>query len=77
MMNDKKYDHPEQYKTDKESLFDKFESEKNVDPLPVEDLNEEVKEEKEGEDSKDTSSTQKKYEADFKTIKKKKIFGDD
>lgn len=77
MNNHKKYDHPEQYKTDKESLFDKFESEKNVDPLPVEDLNKEVKEEEEGEKTKDSSSTQKKYEADFKTIKKKKIFGGD
>lgn len=36
-----KMDNPEQYKTEKESLFDKYESEKNVDPIPVEDLKQE------------------------------------
>lgn len=54
-------DQPEQYPTDKESLFDKFESERNVDPIPMEDLNEEKHEEKEKHHSKDTSSSEKKY----------------
>ncbi|RUT28421.1 hypothetical protein EJP77_17555 [Paenibacillus zeisoli] len=58
-------DNPEQYETDQESLFDKFESELNVDSIPVEDLNEEVKEERNKEETKHTSSTQKKYKVDF------------
>lgn len=75
-MQEGKMDRPEQYKTDKESLFDKFESEKNVDPLPVEDLNQEMEEEKNGSNIKNSSSTEKKYKADFETIDKKKLFGD-
>ncbi|MDQ6595125.1 hypothetical protein E2K98_03885 [Bacillus salipaludis] len=54
-------DHPEQYPTENESLFDRFESEQNVDPIPVEDLKEEQREEKAKHDSKDTSSSEKKY----------------
>ncbi|MGG1396934.1 hypothetical protein ABE288_03800 [Bacillus salipaludis] len=54
-------DHPEQYPTDQESLFDKFESEKTVDPIPVEDLKEEQRDEKAKHASKDTSSSEKKY----------------
>ncbi|MFD0826548.1 hypothetical protein ACT8ZR_12875 [Neobacillus sp. M.A.Huq-85] len=54
-------DHPEQYPTEKESLFDRFESEQNVDPIPVEDLKEEQREEKAKHASKDTSSSEKKY----------------
>lgn len=54
-------DHPEQYETDEESLFDKFESEKNVDPLPIEDLNQEVKEERNKTKTKDSSSSEKKF----------------
>ena len=57
----KNMDTPEQYSTEKESLFDKFESERNVDPIPVEDLKEEKHQEKEKHDSKDTSSSEKKY----------------
>ncbi|MWV43612.1 hypothetical protein GRF59_08185 [Paenibacillus sp. HJL G12] len=58
-------DHPEQYLTDKESLFDRFESERNVDPIPVEELNEKVKDERNKEHSKDMSSTEKKYGVDY------------
>jgi len=57
----KDMDNPEQYPTDKESLFDKFESEQNVDPIPMEDLREEQIEEKEEHVSKHTSSSDKKY----------------
>lgn len=39
-------DHPEQYLTERESLFDRFESERHVDPIPMEDLNMEKQEEK-------------------------------
>jgi hypothetical protein len=56
-----KMDNPEQYETDKESLFDKFESERNVDPIPMEDLKEEKREEKDKKGTKDTSSSEKKY----------------
>nr|WP_246483986.1 hypothetical protein [Heyndrickxia vini] len=59
--NSKTYDHPEQYKTEKESLFDKYESERNVDPIPMEDLNEKMQDEKNKHKSKDTSSSEKKY----------------
>ncbi|RZT21680.1 hypothetical protein [Fictibacillus sp. BK138] len=56
-----KMDNPEQYDTDKESLFDKFESEKNVDPIPMEDLKQEKREEKDKKRTKDSSSSEKKY----------------
>ncbi|WP_160719503.1 hypothetical protein [Bacillus sp. USDA818B3_A] len=56
-----KMDHPEQYETTEESLFDKFQSERTVDPIPMEDLNEEKHEEKRKRDSKHTSSSEKKY----------------
>ncbi|PZE20405.1 hypothetical protein [Paenibacillus xerothermodurans] len=54
-------DHPEQYPTENESLFDMYESERNVDPIPVEDLNMEVREEKDKEATKTNSSSEKKY----------------
>ena len=54
-------DHPEQYPTENESLFDKFESEQTVDPIPMEDLKEEKQEEKAKHDTKNTSSSEKKY----------------
>nr|WP_203232099.1 hypothetical protein [Paenibacillus pinistramenti] len=58
-------DQPEQYATETESLFDKFESEQNVDPIPVEDLNEEKKEEQDKESTKHHSSSAKKYMTGF------------
>ncbi len=54
-------DNPEQYPTENESLFDKFESELNVDPIPMEDLKEELREEKAKHETKNTSSSEKKY----------------
>lgn len=54
-------DHPEQYPTSNESLFDKFESEQNVDPIPMEDLNIEQREEKKEHHTKDDSSSERKY----------------
>lgn len=56
-----KMDNPEQYDTDKESLFDKFESERNVDPIPMEDLKQEKREEKDKHGTKNTSSSEEKY----------------
>ena len=54
-------DNPEQYPTSKESLFDKFESEQNVDPIPMEDLKIEQREEKKEHHTKDDSSSARKY----------------
>ncbi|GIO14523.1 hypothetical protein J19TS2_40780 [Cohnella xylanilytica] len=54
-------DHPEQYPTDKKSLFDMWESERNVDPIPVEDLGIEQRDEKAREKTKDASSSERKY----------------
>lgn len=59
-------DHPEQYPTDQESLFDRFESEQNVDPIPMEDLNLEKQEEKKKDGtSKHRSSSNHKYHSGF------------
>ncbi len=58
---DGKRDHAEQYPTDKESLFDRFESEQTVDALPVEDIKLEQREENDGEHTKRSSSSQNAY----------------
>ncbi|MNW70363.1 hypothetical protein D3C74_496430 [compost metagenome] len=60
-----KRDHPEQYPTDKPSLFDMHESEQNVDPIPMEDLTLEKQEEKDKEGTKHRSSSDKKYHTGF------------
>ena len=54
-------DHAEQYPTDKRSLFDMWDSEKTVDPIPVEDLTIEQRDEKAPTKTKDDSSSEKKY----------------
>ena len=59
-------DHPEQYPTEEESLFDRFESEQNVDPIPMKDLNLEQKEEKQRDGvPKHRSSSEDKYHSGF------------
>jgi hypothetical protein len=58
-------DHPEQYPTDKPSLFDLHEEEMNVDPIPMEDLNIEAQEEKRKTETKHTSSSERKYHTGF------------
>lgn len=61
-----KMDHPEQYPTDNESLFDKFESEQHVDPIPMEDVRLEQEEEKQRDGtSKHRSSSEDKYHSGF------------
>lgn len=57
----KEMDHPEQYKTNNKTLFDRFESEQNVDPIPMEDLKMELREEKQKHKTKDQSSSEEKY----------------
>ncbi|KJD41445.1 hypothetical protein ABFY57_17990 [Paenibacillus polymyxa] len=54
-------DHAEQYPTDQESLFDRFEIEQTVDAIPVEDLKMERQEERDKDVTKHTSSSEKKY----------------
>ncbi|NMO96361.1 hypothetical protein [Paenibacillus lemnae] len=59
-------DHAEQYPTKEESLFDKFKSQETVDPIPMEDLNQEKQEEKRRDGtSKDSSSSDDKYHSGF------------
>ncbi|MCP3780573.1 MULTISPECIES: hypothetical protein [unclassified Paenibacillus] len=54
-------DHAEQYPTEQESLFDRFEIEQTVDAIPVEDLKMERQEERDKDATKHTSSSEKKY----------------
>lgn len=54
------WDNPDQMKSDT-SIYDLYEEEQNVDPIPLEDLKEEMHEEEDKHDSKDTSSSEKKY----------------
>jgi len=58
-------DHPEQLDTDKKSLLDRFESEQNVDPIPLEDLNIQQKDEKNKDQTKNSSSSPRKYKSGF------------
>lgn len=62
----KRMDSPDQVNSDTESLFDKDEEMKFVDPIPIEELNEKVKDEKleNRENTKSTSSSAKKYKHD-------------
>ncbi len=58
-------DHPEQYPTENESLFDMHEEEQNVDPLPMEDIGMEQQEEKDKDATKQRSSSPDKYNTGF------------
>ncbi|WP_214762732.1 hypothetical protein [Exiguobacterium sp. s146] len=55
------FDNPDAVDTDKESIFDQ-EGMETVDPIPVEELNEKVKDEKQKRHSKDDSVSEKKYD---------------
>ncbi|MGE6492617.1 hypothetical protein ACQKD4_13050 [Exiguobacterium sp. NPDC077395] len=54
------FDNPDAVDTDKESIFDE-DGMQTVDPIPVEELNERVKDEKNKRHSKDESASEKKY----------------
>jgi hypothetical protein len=54
------FDNPDAVDTDKESIFDE-DGMQTVDPIPVEELNERVKDEKNKRHSKDESVSEKKY----------------
>ncbi|WLR51165.1 hypothetical protein LC040_18695 [Bacillus tianshenii] len=57
----KDMERPEQYSSEKKSQYDRFKDEQTVDSIPLEDLNQEMKEEKEKDKTKDSSSSEKKY----------------
>ena len=52
---------PDVLNTEKESVFDMHEDMKTVDPIPVEELNEQVKDEKNKKKTKTTSSIDIRY----------------
>lgn len=54
-------DNPDLLNTEKESIFDKDEGMQNVDPIPMEELNQKVKDEKNHSKTKNTSATDKRY----------------
>ncbi|ANU14156.1 hypothetical protein B481_0813 [Planococcus halocryophilus Or1] len=54
-------DNPEQYKTDKKTLTEMHEEEMHVDPIPMEDLKQEKREEKDKRGTKDSSSSEEKF----------------
>ncbi len=53
-------DNPENLKTEKESIYDMHEDMQNVDPIPLEDLKMEEREEKAHRDTKSQSSSEDK-----------------
>ena len=57
----RKLDNPDLVDTKKESLFDIHEDMQTVVAVPVEELNQKVKDEKNKSHSKDTSATEEKY----------------
>jgi hypothetical protein len=63
--NTQNMDNPEQYETKTTSLHDKFDSELTVDPIPMEDLKQEKREEKDKHHTKDSSSSEKKFNVDY------------
>ena len=56
-----KLDNPDMLDTEKESLFDMHEDMKHVDPLPMEELNDKVKDEENPEHTKSTSASERRY----------------
>ena len=56
-----KMDNPDMLNTEKESLFDMHDDMKTVDPVPVEELNDKVKDEDDHEATKSTSGSERRY----------------
>lgn len=54
-------DNPEHLKTEKEHINDMHEEQMNVDSIPLEDLKQEQREEKNPRETKDSSSSDEKY----------------
>ncbi|RSD28310.1 hypothetical protein EJA10_07440 [Mesobacillus subterraneus] len=63
--NTQNMDNPEQYETETKSLHDKFKSQLTVDAIPMEDLKQEMREEKDKHNTKDSSSSEKKFNVDY------------
>ncbi|OLO39366.1 hypothetical protein BTR23_10015 [Alkalihalophilus pseudofirmus] len=57
----RRLDNPDLIATEKESIFDADEKMQTVDPIPVEELNEKVKDEKNHRATKSTSSSEDRY----------------
>ncbi|KKI89092.1 hypothetical protein WQ54_28120 [Bacillus sp. SA1-12] len=57
----KETDHPEQYKTENKTLFERYKSEQTVDPIPMEDLKKERREEKQKHKTKQDSASEENY----------------
>lgn len=60
----KKIDNPDLLNTEKESIFDIDEEMKFVDPIPMEELNDQVKDERHPADTKKTSGSERKNRQD-------------
>ncbi|WP_159884567.1 hypothetical protein [Paenibacillus puerhi] len=60
-----KKENPEQIPSDKPSLFDLYESERTVDPIPLEDKQIELQDEKHKERTKDSSGSEKKFKRGY------------
>ncbi|WP_241156740.1 hypothetical protein [Bacillus sp. FJAT-42376] len=56
-----KKDHPEQVPTENESLHDQFESEQNVDSIPLEDLKQDLQDEKKKHETKSHSDSEERF----------------
>jgi len=54
-------DNPDLLNTEKESIFDTDEDMNTVDPIPVEELNEKVKDERNKRNTKSTSASEKRF----------------
>jgi len=54
-------DTPDEVKSDKESIYDKDPEMQTVDPIPMEELNQQVEDEKQNHHTKDTSSSEERY----------------
>ncbi|MBR2566187.1 MAG: hypothetical protein IKE29_16410 [Paenibacillus sp.] len=52
--------------TEHDSQLEQHEQQQTVDPIPMEDLNMEAKEEKNKDQTKSNSSTEEKYRADYR-----------
>ncbi|MEK4229079.1 hypothetical protein [Solibacillus sp. FSL H8-0538] len=57
----RRLDNPDLVDTENESLFDMHEDMQTVDAIPIEELNEKVKDEKNKDHTKSTSATDKLY----------------
>ncbi|MCA1062101.1 hypothetical protein QTG56_19575 [Rossellomorea sp. AcN35-11] len=56
-MSTRKNDHPEQINQDHDGILDQHESERNVDPIPLDDLKKDLRDEKKKHQTKEESSS--------------------